>query len=228
MAIEAVLFDFSNTLFRLEESESWFVGLVDHSGQSLDDAARAELMRRVTAPVGQVVSLDAEHQHAWDHRDLDSALHRKAYLEILRQSGVHRPDQATALYELMINPLEWTPYPDTEAALKAVAERGLKVGVLSNIGYDIRPAFTVHGWDAYVNTFVLSFEVGAVKPDPGIFHEALRALEVPAAQTLMVGDSEEADGAARELGCQFALVAPLPTTERPDALLATLEAHDLV
>jgi HAD superfamily hydrolase (TIGR01509 family) len=228
MAIRAVLFDFSNTLFRLEEGETWLTDVVDHNGQRLDDAARAELMRRVTAPVGQVVTLDAEHQHAWDHRDLDSALHRKAYLEILRQSGVHRPDQATVLYELMTDPLEWTPYPDTEAALKAVAERGLKVGVLSNIGYDIRPAFTAHGWDAYVDAFVLSFEVGVVKPAQGIFHKALQALAVPAARTLMVGDSEEADGAARTLGCQFALVAPLPTAERPDTLLTTLKAHDLI
>ena len=28
----------------------------------------------------------------------------------------------------------------------------------------------------------------------------------------MVGDSEEADGGARALGCGFALVDPLPTT----------------
>ena len=38
----------------------------------------------------------------------------------------------------------------------------------------------------------------------------------------MVGDSEEADGAVRTLGCQFALVEPLPTAERPDALLTAL------
>jgi HAD superfamily hydrolase (TIGR01509 family) len=215
MTIRAVLFDFSGTLFRLEQDESWLTELTDHEGSPLDIEAQAELMRRMTAPVGQVVELDAEHVHAWQHRDRDPELHRKVYLEVLKKSAV-------ALYNRLIDPSQWTPYPDTEAALKAAAERGLKVGVLSNIAFDIRPAFTARGWDAYVDEFVLSFEVGAVKPELEIFRKAVQGLGVPATDTLMVGDSEEADGGARALGCEFALVDPLPTAERPDALLTAL------
>lgn len=225
MTIRAVLFDFSGTLFRLEQNESWLTELTDHEGEPLDIEAQAELMRRMTAPVGQVVELDAEHQHAWAHRDRDPELHRKVYLEVLKKSGVPHLDQAHALYDRLIDPSQWTPYPDTEAALKAAAERGLKVGVLSNIAFDIRPAFTARGWDAYVDEFVLSFEVGAVKPELEIFRRAVEALRVPATETLMVGDSEEADGGARALGCEFALVDPVPTADRPDALLTALRAH---
>jgi FMN phosphatase YigB (HAD superfamily) len=43
----------------------------------------------------------------------------------------------------------------------------------------------------------------------------------------MVGDSEENDGAAAELGCSFALVDPLPTDERPTGLLDALREHGL-
>jgi len=222
MTIRAVLFDFSGTLFRLEQDESWLTELTDHEGSPLDIEAQAELMRRMTAPVGQVVELDAEHVHAWQHRDRDPELHRKVYLEVLKKSGVPHFEQAVALYDRLIDPSQWTPYPDTEAALKAAAERGLKVGVLSNIAFDIRPAFTARGWDAYVDEFVLSFEVGAVKPELEIFRKAVQGLGVPATDTLMVGDSEEADGGARALGCEFALVDPLPTAERPDALLTAL------
>jgi HAD superfamily hydrolase (TIGR01509 family) len=225
MTIRAVLFDFSGTLFRLEQDESWLTELTNHDGEPLDIEAQAELMRRMTAPVGQVVELDAEHVHAWHHRDRDPALHRKVYLEVLKKSGVPHADQARALYDRLIDPSQWTPYPDTEAALKAAAERGLKVGVLSNIAFDIRPAFTARGWDAYVDEFVLSFEVGAVKPELEIFRKAVESLGVPATETLMVGDSEEADGGARALGCEFALVDPLPTAERPDALLTALRTH---
>ncbi|WP_439384101.1 HAD family hydrolase [Amycolatopsis lexingtonensis] len=222
MTIRAVLFDFSGTLFRLEQDETWLADLTDHTGSPLDIEAQAELMRRMTAPVGQVVELDAEHLHAWQHRDRDPVLHRKVYLEVLGKSGVPRPEEAVALYERLIDPSQWTPYPDTEAALKAASEGGLKVGVLSNIAFDIRPAFTARGWDAYVDEFVLSFEVGAVKPELEIFRKAVEGLGVPATETLMVGDSEEADGGARALGCEFALVDPLPTAERPDALLTAL------
>ena len=84
MTIRAVLFDFSGTLFRLEQDESWLAELMDHEGTPLEIEAQAELMRRMTAPVGQVVELDAEHVHAWQRRDLDPELHRKVYLEVLR------------------------------------------------------------------------------------------------------------------------------------------------
>ncbi|QWF81497.1 HAD family hydrolase [Amycolatopsis sp. CA-230715] len=228
MTIRAVLFDFSGTVFRLEQDETWLAELTGDEGDPLDLEAQAELMRRMTAPVGQVVQLDAEYQHAWENRDLDPGLHEKVYLEVLRQSGVPNAEQAKALYARLCDPAEWTPYPDTEAALKGSAERGLAVGILSNIAFDIRPAFTARGLDAHVDQFVLSFEVGAQKPDPRIFEVAVERLGVPAADTLMIGDSEEADGGARALGCRFALVDPLPTTERPDALLTALREHGVL
>lgn len=87
----------------------------------------------------------------------------------------------------------------------------------------MRPAFGAIGAADHVDEFVLSFEVGAVKPDPAIFTAALDRLGVAAADALMVGDSEEADGGARALGCRFALVDPLPTVERPDGLITALQ-----
>ncbi len=222
------MFDFSGTLFRLEQNESWVAHLKDSDGVPLDLEAQAELMRRMTAPTGKVVELSEEYQYAWENRDLDPALHEKIYIEVLRKSGLPRLDQAKALYDRLIDPDEWTPYPDTEAALKSSAGKGLKVGVLSNIAFDIRPAFADHGFDQYVDSFVLSFEVGAIKPDPAVFHALLDQLGVPAEETLMVGDSDEADGGARALGCAFALVDPLPTNERPDGLLAALRTHGVL
>jgi HAD superfamily hydrolase (TIGR01493 family) len=225
VAIRAVLFDFSGTLFRLEQDDTWLTDLTDDAGDPLDVEAQTELMRRMTAPVGQVVDLTEEYQHAWHARDLDPQLHQKVYLEVLRQSGVPQVEQAKALYDRLIDPSQWTPYPDTEQALKAPSGEALAVGVVSNIAFDIRPAFAARGLAGCVDTFALSFEVGAVKPDPALFRAALERLGVPAEDALMVGDSEEADGGARELGCAFALVEPLPTTERPDALLAALREH---
>ncbi|MEN0140303.1 MAG: HAD family hydrolase, partial [Rhodococcus sp. (in: high G+C Gram-positive bacteria)] len=46
-------------------------------------------------------------------------------------------------------------------------------------------------------------------------------------RTLMIGDSEEADGAARNVGCAFALVEPVPLAERPDGLRNALSAFGL-
>ncbi|EHK86707.1 HAD family hydrolase [Saccharomonospora azurea] len=228
MAIEAVLFDFSGTLFRLEHKASWLTDLTDHRGDPLDVEAQAELLRRMTAPVTLTVDLDEEHLHAWHHRDLDPVLHRKVYLEVLRQSGIPRVEQAKALYRRLIDPSEWTPYPDTGEVLRGLSASGVTVGVLSNIAFDIRPAFAAHGYDTHVDDFVLSYEVGAIKPDPAVFRIALDRLGVSAERTLMVGDSKEADGGATQLGCAFALVDPLPTTERTDGLRTALREHSVL
>jgi HAD superfamily hydrolase (TIGR01509 family) len=226
-AIEAVLFDFSGTLFRLEEEPSWFDGVHDADGTPVDGAGAAELMRRMTAPVGETVEFDDATRHAWRNRDLDPALHRQAYLHVLAQSGVSDPQQAESVYGRVIDADSWTPYPDTEAVLKRLAHESVRVGVLSNIAFDIRPAFVDRGLDRYIDEFVLSFEVGHVKPQPEIFRHAVAALGVDPSRTLMVGDSDEADGAAREIGCNFALVDPVPTAQRPDALLAALSAFGI-
>lgn len=221
---DAVLFDFSGTLFRLQEDESWMEDITDGRGEAFDVHRQAELMRRLTAPTGQPVEMDAEEHHSWINRDRDPRWHRDAYLTVLRKSGVADPQQAQDLYAKVTDPMCWTVYPDTVAVIEALAGDGIEVGVLSNIAFDVRPAFAALGIDDLVSVYALSYEVGAVKPEPGIFRYAVEALDVSPARTLMIGDSEKADGAARDIGCAFQLVEPLPTDERPDGLWRALSA----
>ncbi|CAN3127040.1 HAD family hydrolase [Mycobacterium sp. smrl_JER01] len=230
--LAAVLFDFSGTLFRLEEDESWFAGmelahpLGPSESREVDGHVQAELMRRLTAPTGRSVSMTPEALQAWMNRDLAPHLHREAYLHVLRESGL-ADHHAQSLYGKVIDPACWTAYPDTATVLEGLHRRGIKTAVVSNIAFDVRPAFSAIGADAHVDEFVLSYEVGAVKPDPAIFQTALDRVGVGAERALMVGDSDEADGGARALGCAFALVDPLPTRERKDGLVAALWAQGI-
>jgi HAD superfamily hydrolase (TIGR01509 family) len=223
--VEAVLLDFSGTLFRLEEDPSWFEG-IEVDERKVDGHVQAELMRRLTAPVGQHVEMTPEAHHAWLNRDLEPHLHREAYLHVLRESGL-ADHHAETLYGRVIDPSSWTPYPDTAEVLKGLHRQGIKTAVVSNIAFDIRPAFEAIGADEHLDEVVLSFEVGAVKPDAAIFQTALDRLGVDAARAVMVGDSDEADGGARAIGCGFALVDPLPTVERPDGLKTALSGYGL-
>jgi HAD superfamily hydrolase (TIGR01509 family) len=221
--VRAVLFDYSGTLFRLEEDDSWFAGMrVDE--RAVDGHVQAELMRRLTAPTGRSVDMDQQTHQAWLNRDLAPHLHREAYLHVLRESGL-ADEHAESLYDRVIDPSSWTPYPDTAAVLAGLHRRGIRTAVVSNIAFDVRDAFRAIGVSDDVDEFVLSFEVGAVKPQPEIFHAALSRVGVDASEALMVGDSEEADGGARAVGCAFALVDPLPTDQRPDGLFEALKAH---
>ena len=206
--MRAVLFDFSGTLASLEARDEWF------TGTGFDAAQRANVMDRLTHPTASVT------HHAWEYRDLDPALHREAYLHVLQTSGL-ADEHAEELYRLVTDPAEWSVYPDTAFALTSLRLNGIRTAVVSNIAWDIRPVLTA----VEVDEFVLSFEVGAAKPDPRIFTEALARLDVPAEQALMIGDSEENDGAARELGCSFALVDPLPIANRPTGLIDALRVH---
>jgi HAD superfamily hydrolase (TIGR01509 family) len=214
--VKAVLFDYSGTLFRLEADDSWFEGItVDE--REVDGHVQIELMRRLTAPVGQHVEMTPDAHHAWVNRDLEPHLHREAYLHVLRESGL-ADHHAETLYDRVIDPSSWTPYPDTADVLKGLHRQGIKTAVVSNIAFDVRPAFQAIGIADYVDEFVLSYEVGAIKPDAAIFEAALTRLGVAAADAVMVGDSDEADGGARAIGCGFVLVDPLPTVERPEGL----------
>lgn len=207
--VRAVLFDFSGTLANLESGAHWF------DGMDVDDAGRAEVMDRMTHPT-------ASSQHpAWPHRDLDPESHRQAYLHVLGDVGL-APQHAEALYERCVDPDEWQVYPDAVEVLDRLRANGIRSAVVSNIAWDVRRTLAKAG--ARADEYVLSYEVGAAKPDPRIFEVALQRLGVDAAETLMVGDSVENDGAAREIGCRFVWVDPLPVAERPAGLVEALRA----
>src|SRR4029453_4754412 len=100
----------------------------------------------------------------------------------------------------LLGPDGWLPYADTEITLRTLHSHGIKVGVVSNIGFDIRPHFAAWGLDRLIDAFVLSYEVGRCKPDPAIFLGACAVLGTAPERTLMVGDTP-ADAGAVKAGC---------------------------
>src|SRR5262249_24350056 len=57
--------------------------------------------------------------------------------------------------------------------LRGACKRGLRVIVVSNVPWDIRPLFTQAGLRDHVHGFALSCEVGSEKPDKLIFEHAI-------------------------------------------------------
>ncbi|MFE3634012.1 HAD family hydrolase [Streptomyces sp. NPDC059168] len=224
----AVLFDFSGTLFRVESTGSWLRAVLDEAGLSLTDPELADSAAALEAagalPGGaDPVEVPEELAGLWAVRDRSAEQHRAAYTGLSRRvplpgSGLH-----DALYERHMSPAAWSPYPDAAEVLRTLRGRGIGVGVVSNIGWDLRPVFREHGLDAYVDAYVLSYEHGVQKPDPRIFSAACRELGADPRQVLMVGDSRAADGGATALGCRVHFVDHLPVAQRPDALLPVLD-----
>ncbi|MGW2047234.1 HAD family hydrolase [Streptomyces sp. NPDC001858] len=221
------LFDFSGTLFRVESTQSWLRAALDAAGVALSESEVVVTARALEtagalpggAPPDRVPDEVAE---AWRVRDRSAELHRAAYTGLARQVPLPDPALYDALYDRHRTPAAWSPYADAVDVLSALGERGFRVGVVSNIGWDLRPVFREHGLDRFVETYVLSYEHGVQKPDPRLFTIACEALGADPRSTLMVGDDRRADGGAAALGCAVHFVDHLPTAERPDGLRPVL------
>ncbi|NED62866.1 HAD hydrolase-like protein, partial [Streptomyces sp. SID10244] len=81
-------------------------------------------------------------------------------------------------YARVLDPHSWQIFPDTEAVLRGLRAAGIPVGVVSNIAFDLRAVLALHGVADLVDEYALSYEVGAIKPNPRIFHAALDPLGV--------------------------------------------------
>ncbi|MET8976689.1 HAD family hydrolase [Streptomyces sp. NPDC004539] len=226
--MSAVLFDFSGTLFRIESTDSWLRAVLDDAGLTLSDAELAEYARALdevgALPGGSGgARVPEELAQVWAVRDESAEAHRAAYTGLSRLVPLPDPALHDALYERHMTPAAWTPYPDAVEVLGALRERDVRVGVVSNIGWDLRPVFRAHGLDRLVDAYILSFEHGVQKPESKLFAIACGALGVDPRATVMVGDDRRADGGAAALGCRVHFVDHLPVTERPDGLRPLLQ-----
>ncbi|MEU4112136.1 HAD-IA family hydrolase [Streptomyces sp. NPDC027717] len=224
----AVLFDFSGTLFRVESTESWLRGALAATGTTLPEAQLREKAAALEAagalPGGaEPESVPGPLAETWDARDLGAKEHRAAFTGLSRQVPLPEETLHDVLYDRYMTPAAWTPYPDAEPVLRELKERGVAVGIVSNIGWDLRPVFREHGLDRYVDAYVLSCEHGMRKPDPRLFAVACAELGADPRRTLMVGDDRGADVGAAALGCRVHFVDHLPVARRPDALLPVLD-----
>ena len=229
MTIKGVLFDFSGTLFRVESTESWLRATLTDAGLALPEpelARAAEALERAGALPGGALPAEPPTGgpgELWAARYGSAERHRAAYTGQARQVALPDPALHDALYDRYVTPAAWSPYPDAVEVLAALRERGVAVGVVSNIFWDPRPVFRAHGLDPYVGGYVLSYEHDTLKPDPRLFALACEALGVDARDTLMVGDDRRADGGAAALGCGVYFVDHLPVAERPDGLRPVLD-----
>jgi HAD superfamily hydrolase (TIGR01549 family) len=222
--VDAVLFDFHGTLAQVEDPVAWVIAAAAACGTELDRGKATILADRlVTAgraggPLPRRVPIHlAEH---WADRDLYEHSHRAAFTGLAETVSTDVEGLADALYDRLLGPQGWLPYADTLPTLRVLRDAGVKVGVVSNIGFDIRPHFAAWGMDTLIDAFALSYEVGRTKPDPAIFLRACGMLGVDPERTLMVGDSP-ADAGAVQAGCA-ALVLPAAEPGRSNGLGATL------
>lgn len=127
------------------------------------------------------------------------------------------------------------PTPRIEPAVRAVerlaADHPLAVASSSHRAV-IRAALEAIGLTEAFAVVVSSDEVGAGKPEPDVYLEAARRLEVPAAECLVIEDSVNGVRAARSAGMRVILVPSVlvppasGATEAATLVLGSLDALD--
>lgn len=209
---EAVLFDAGDTLIRLSGS-----------GEKLLHRAAAALgvepldPDEVARVWGRVLDRSSTAEELAKGRDLSSARHREVWTALYDGAGCDRlaPGLSDELYALTVSAESWEAFPDTLPTLEALRDRGLRVGVVSDTGFDLRPAMDLLGLSRFVETVVMSFEYGVCKPAATVFLTACEQLDVRPERTLMVGDNPLTDSGAVAVGmCVFLLPRPAPTGPR--------------
>jgi len=180
----------------------------DASGADLDDVVDKIMSR-------------PDQERLWANGiDSDVAVHRDAYVSYLTDAGID-PQLVQALY-LQESNASNTPFADDVfPTFNQISKMGIQIAILSDIHFDIRPAFRDGGLDSFVDSYVLSFEHGVQKPDRRIFELVLTSLGMEPLEMLMVGDRGAYDGAAVEVGIPTLLVPPLRSKDDCRLHLAT-------
>jgi HAD superfamily hydrolase (TIGR01509 family) len=176
--VEAVLFDWGNTLVQLE----W-------------DDARVEQGHRVA--LGRD---DVDFTARW--RELVFGEHgHRPYAELLAELGVDDPEAFIDAEHAVWRPA-YSILASAEALLEALRARGVKTALVANAWPDpgrvLRADATAFGFADRLDLMVFSDELGIRKPAPEIFLHATRELSVEPTAAMYVGDDlvNDVQGAA--------------------------------
>ena len=97
------------------------------------------------------------------------------------------------LFAYFAEPGAWSLYPEVLETLTALKQRGLHSSVISNFDSRLVAILNGLGVGPFFKQIFVSSRVGYAKPDPQIFHAALKHHGVKPEQSLHVGDSETHD-----------------------------------
>ncbi len=125
------------------------------------------------------------------------------------------------------------PYDDSVALLTALRERGIPLGVLTDVPYGMASAL-VHrdlveaGVAEYIDVVLTSVDVGTRKPDPRGFVELARRLGVASEAVLFVGNESKDVAGARAAGSRTVLIDRTGTSPAWDQDITLTDLNGLV
>jgi len=117
---------------------------------------------------------------------------------VLTEAGIDLPEDPATLLKILKRGQELQGYnfalfDDVLSTLKILKQRGLIIGLLTNLTTDMKPIYSELGLEPYINFVVTAGEVEVDKPEPPIFLMALQRAGVNASEAVHVGDQPKID-----------------------------------
>ena len=186
--VKALFFDFYNTLVRfwppldeIQQAACWELGLsADKKGIRAGYAVADEFMGEENAKVPLA-------QRTPEERDLFFAEYERL---ILKGAGLNvTMSLAAEVWQMALQvPKDFALFDDVIPALESLKDRGIILGVISNLHQDMSDLCKRLGLAPYLSLFVTSGEAGAEKPHAAIFLAALNQASVEPGEAVHVGD----------------------------------------
>ena len=119
-------------------------------------------------------------------------------------------------------------YPDARDAVEALRDQGIVTVLVSNCSYNTRAVVDHLSLDRLFDALILSFEVGAYKPQPAIYEAALRAAgDPPPNAAVFVDDQASYCDGARRLGIDTRLILR-PGADPPESFAPDTNGHTVI
>jgi putative hydrolase of the HAD superfamily len=190
--IKAIFFDAAGTLIHLPQSVGHHYAYVgERIGLRLDASALNDAFASCWKQTPARPAIDGPRE------DDDKGWWRDLVNRVLDQvsPGLDELDRDAffeGAYSHFAEPGVWDLYPEVSEVLAALHGR-FDLAVLSNLDGRLRMILEHLGVSKFFSNVFLSSELGADKPNPEIFHRALRLGDTQPNETLHVGDDPERD-----------------------------------
>lgn len=214
---QVILFDAGNTLIHpAEPVGKTYAAIAAHYGVTVEEAVLQEGFSRawkMHKPTLATVTAGGHYSKNWW-----KSIVREAWRECAIPEGFPFDDYFDEVFSAYEQPHLWRVFPDAEVALEKLAEKKIRLGILSN--WDSRLRIILNRLDlaAYFEHVIISDEVGFCKPDTRIYQLAAERFEVPVGEVLLVGDDPECDGSAAASAGMTSEVVARPQKDLMDIL----------
>jgi putative hydrolase of the HAD superfamily len=191
--IKAVFFDLYQTLVRYEPPREEIEAkiLKDFGIETSPEA----LVKPIIAADEFIYNEIARRSLSSRSQEEKFALYAQYQAILLRQAGIKYDQKVipSLLMAMQKSPMDLVLFDDVTPALTELKDRGLTLGLISNVEQDMTQTLTKLGLNAWLKIIVTSQDAGAGKPRPEIFRKALKRAGVKPTEAIYIGDQYNVD-----------------------------------